>query len=102
MPAMQRATPTPSRFTPPAQVDSGDASPGVTDLLVAWSGGDRGALDALLPMVYDELKRQAARALRREGREHTLQPTALVHEAYFRLCEQDRVQWRNRSQFFGV
>jgi RNA polymerase sigma factor (TIGR02999 family) len=74
----------------------------VTDLLLAWGAGDRAALDTLLPIVYGELRRQAARALRREGEAHSLQATALVHEAYFRLVEQDRVQWQNRAQFFGV
>jgi len=74
----------------------------VTDLLLAWGAGDRAALDTLLPIVYGELRRQAARALRREGGAHSLQATALVHEAYFRLVEQDRVQWQNRAQFFGV
>ena len=103
MPGMQRvASSSSSQYTPPAPLQSGGASPNVTDLLIAWSGGDRAALDTLLPIVYAELRRQAARALRREGPEHTLQATALVHEAYFRLVEQNRVQWRNRAQFFGV
>ena len=75
---------------------------GVTDLLIAWGAGDRSALDKLLPIVYDELRRQASRALRREKQGHSLQATALVHEAYFRLVEQDRVLWRNRAHFFGV
>jgi RNA polymerase sigma factor (TIGR02999 family) len=74
----------------------------VTELLLAWGGGDRNALDALLPVVYDELRRQAARALRRESPEHTLQATALVHEAYFRLVDQQRVQFQNRAHFFGI
>lgn len=92
-------------MTTPSQPGGTPSSPapaGVTELLLAWGGGDRGALDSLLPLVYEELRRQAARALRREGPEHTLQATALVHEAYFRLVEQDRVQWKNRAQFFGV
>ena len=74
----------------------------VTAGLIAWGAGDAAALDALLPSVYAELRRQAQRALRREGAGHTLQPTALVHEAYLRLAEQERGQWRNRAQFFGV
>jgi RNA polymerase sigma factor (TIGR02999 family) len=75
---------------------------GVTELLLAWGGGDAAALDALLPAVYDELRRQAGRALRRETPGHVLQPTALVHEAYLRLVDQRRARWENRAQFFGV
>jgi RNA polymerase sigma factor (TIGR02999 family) len=74
----------------------------VTALLLSWSGGERSAADRLIPVVYDELRRQAARAMRREGREHTLQATALVHEAYMRLVDQRRVEWRNRAHFFGI
>jgi RNA polymerase sigma factor (TIGR02999 family) len=75
---------------------------GVTELLQAWSAGDVGARDRLMPLVYDELRRRAAAYLRRERPGHTLQPTALVHEAYLRLVDQRRVAWRNRAQFFGV
>jgi RNA polymerase sigma factor (TIGR02999 family) len=74
----------------------------VTALLLSWSGGERSAADRLIPVVYDELRRQAARAMRREGPEHTLQTTALVHEAYLRLVDQRRVEWRNRAHFFGI
>jgi RNA polymerase sigma factor (TIGR02999 family) len=74
----------------------------VTGLLIAWSEGDRAALDALLPVVYAELRRQARRALRRETAGHTLQPTALVHEAYLRLVDQRPIRWQSRAQFFGV
>jgi len=74
----------------------------LTDLLRAWSGGDTGARDRLLPLVYDDLRRRAAAQLRREKRSHTLQPTALVHEAYLRLVDQRRVVWQNRAQFFGI
>jgi len=74
----------------------------VTQLLLAWSGGDRVAGDELLSAVYAELHRQAARAMRRESSDHTLQATALVHEAYLRLVDQRRVEWRNRAQFYGV
>ena len=73
----------------------------VTALLRAWSAGDEGARDELLPLIYDELRRRAAAHIRRERREHTLQPTALVHEAYLRLVEQ-KVEWQNRSHFFGL
>jgi RNA polymerase sigma-70 factor, ECF subfamily len=74
----------------------------VTALLHAWSQGDAGARDELMPLVYDELRRRAAACLRRERPEHTLQPTALVHEAYLRLVDQRHAAWRNRAQFFAV
>jgi RNA polymerase sigma factor (TIGR02999 family) len=74
----------------------------VTALLDEWSRGDRHALDRLLPLVYGELRRVAARQLRHERDGHTLQPTALVHEAYLRLVEQRNVDWQNRAHFFGV
>ncbi|MGB8509211.1 MAG: sigma-70 family RNA polymerase sigma factor [Pyrinomonadaceae bacterium] len=73
----------------------------VTQLLAAYSRGDQQALDRLLPLVYDELRRLAGGYLRRERSDHTLQATALVHEAYLRLVEQD-VSWQNRAHFFGV
>lgn len=76
--------------------------PDVTALLLAWGSGDKSAGAHLLPAIYDELHRQAARAMRREPAEHTLQPTALVHEAYLRLVDQRRAEWHNRAQFFGV
>jgi RNA polymerase sigma factor (TIGR02999 family) len=78
------------------------AGPDVTGLLDDWSRGDRRALETLLPVVYTELRRIAARQLRRERDGHTLQPTALVHEAYLRLVEQRSVNWENRAHFFGV
>jgi RNA polymerase sigma factor (TIGR02999 family) len=74
----------------------------VTALLIDWNKGDSRALDALLPLVYDELRRLAAHYLRRERPGHTLQGTALVHEAYLRLIDQSRVEWQNRAHFFGV
>ena len=80
-----------------------NANPGdVTRLLLAWSDGDSKALDGLLPVVYQELRQIAARYLNRERVGHVLQPTALVHEAYLKLVDQDRVRWQNRAQFFGV
>ena len=83
--------------------DSVMASPhDVTALLVDWSRGDRGALGQLLPLVYAELRRIAARQLGRERVGHTLQPTALVHEAYLRLVDQRQVDWQSRAHFFGV
>jgi RNA polymerase sigma factor (TIGR02999 family) len=74
----------------------------VSELLVAWSDGDMTAREALVPLVHRELRRRAAAYLRRERRDHTLQPTALVNEAYVRLLGQHRVSWRNRAQFFAV
>jgi RNA polymerase sigma factor (TIGR02999 family) len=78
-------------------------SPGpVTRLLLDWSDGDERARDEMLPLVYDELRRLAALYLLRERHDHTLQPTALVHEAYLRLIDQRRVNWKNRAQFVGL
>ena len=74
----------------------------ITELLLAWGAGDHSALDALVPIVYRELRAQAQRALRREDTGHTLQPTALVHEAFLRLVQQRRAQWESRTQFFAV
>ena len=74
----------------------------VTQLLTAWSNGDQAAADRLMPIVYDELHRAAARAMRSEDAGHTLQSTALVNEVYFRLVDQSRTAWKNRAQFFGV
>jgi RNA polymerase sigma factor (TIGR02999 family) len=73
-----------------------------TRLLLDWSDGDEGARNEMLPLVYDELRRLAALYLLRERRDHTLQPTALVHEAYLRLIDQRQVNWKNRAQFVGV
>ena len=69
---------------------------------MAWGEGDRKALDRLVPLVYSELKRRAGAQLARERGSHTLQPTALVHEAFLRLVDQRSAQWQNRAQFFGV
>jgi RNA polymerase sigma factor (TIGR02999 family) len=74
----------------------------VTELLEAWSGGDRSAFERLVPIVYGELRRIAARARRREPPGQTLQTTALVHEAYLRLVNQERSHFRSRAQFFAV
>ncbi|HYY57818.1 MAG TPA: sigma-70 family RNA polymerase sigma factor [Pyrinomonadaceae bacterium] len=74
----------------------------VTRLLIELTNGNRGAVDALLPLIYDELRSLAANYLRRERPDHTLQPTALVHEAYLRLVDQREVNWQNRAHFFGV
>jgi len=74
----------------------------VTQLLLEWSHGDRGALEKLMPLVYDELRRLANDYLRRQRPNHTLQATALVHEAYLRLVDQTNVRWQNRAHFFGI
>jgi len=87
--------------------DPGDAPPGgpvsgVTVLLKRWSAGDAGALDALLPAVQDELRRLARSYMRRERDGHTLEPTALVNEAYLRLVDQRDVHWASRGHFFAI
>ena len=74
----------------------------VTQMLISYGNGDRAVLDALLPVVYDELRIIARGYLKKERPDHTLQPTGLVHEAYLRLINQQRVDWRNRAQFFGL
>lgn len=74
----------------------------ITGLLRAWVAGDVEAREKLMPLVYAELRQRAAAYLRRERPGHTLQPTALVHEAYLRLAGQDRVVWQNRAHFYGV
>jgi RNA polymerase sigma factor (TIGR02999 family) len=74
----------------------------LTDLLRAWSAGEPDAADRLLAVVYAELRREARRFLRRERADHTLRPTALVHEAYLRLAAQHEAGWENRAQFFAV
>ncbi len=79
-----------------------DSSDQVTQLLVRWRGGDREALDALMPIVYADLRRMARQYLQRERPDHTLQSTALVHEAYVRLIGQKLPEWQNRAHFFGV
>jgi RNA polymerase sigma factor (TIGR02999 family) len=79
-----------------------DDKTSITQWLIAWSDGRQEALDHLMPLVYDDLKRQALRYMQRESPGHALQPTALVHEAYLRLIDQRHVRWRNRAHFFGV
>lgn len=74
----------------------------ITELLLRWERGDRRALERLTPIVYQMLKRQARYLMARERPGHTLTPTALVHEAYLRLVDQDRAGWRNRGQFLAV
>jgi len=74
----------------------------VTQLLIAWSNGDQEALEKLVPLVYDELRRIARRYMKREHAGHTLQTTALVNEAYLRLIEQKGMKWQNRAHFFAI
>jgi RNA polymerase sigma factor (TIGR02999 family) len=79
-----------------------ESSGAVTELLVRWRGGDREALETLIPLVYQELRRLAHSYLQRERSDHTLQSTALVHEAYLRLAGENAPQWQNRAHFFGI
>lgn len=75
---------------------------GITQLLLQWGTGDRSALDKLLPLVYDQLRRLAQSYLRRNRNSSSLQPTVLVHEAYLKLVNQEQTSWQNRAQFFGL
>ncbi len=86
----------------PGDSESATPPPQITELLQKWQGGNREALDRLMPLVYDELRIIAARHLSRERRDHVLQTTALVHEAYMKLVDQRRVDWRNRAHFFAI
>jgi len=74
----------------------------VTQMLVQLTGGSRAVVDALMPLVYEELHRIAERSLSRERHEHTLNATALVHEAYLKLVDQERITWQNRAHFYGI
>jgi RNA polymerase sigma factor (TIGR02999 family) len=96
-----RASP---RFTSRLYVKMGRSSSSheVSELLVRWQGGDPGALESLIPLVYTELRKLARSYLRRERPNHTLQSAALVHEAYVRLAGNTAPDWKNRTQFFGV
>lgn len=74
----------------------------ITQMLHKWSDGNREGLEELMPLVYAELHKQAARFLRRERQNHTLQTTALIHETYIKLVDQREVNWKNRAHFFGI
>lgn len=74
----------------------------ITEMLKAWSDGDQEIADSFVPLIYNELRRQARLFLRRERNHHTLQTTELVHEAYLRLNEQQHIKWQNRAHFFGI
>jgi len=78
------------------------SSKNITELIIAWGNGDKAAVDQLIPVIYDELHRLAARYMRHEKTGHTLQTTALVNEAYCKLVDQKNVQWQNRAHFFGI
>ena len=95
-------TPLPNRPAPPSITPPAAHGHQVTELLHAWGAGDVAASDALVALVYTELRRQARRALRREGVGHTLQATALVHEAWLRLDAQHQARWESRTQFLAV
>jgi RNA polymerase sigma factor (TIGR02999 family) len=86
----------------PLRLQAPSADTDVSALLRAWSGGDQDALQALTPIVYEELRRLARRHLRRERSGHSLQTTALVNEAYMRLADYTRMQWQDRAHFFAV
>lgn len=75
---------------------------GITQILQDWNDGDENAKELLLPFVYDELKKQARYLMSKERSNHTLQPTALVHEAFMKLSEQSGIEWKNRSHFYGI
>lgn len=87
---------------PITPTDGAPTGHGVTELLRAWGAGDAQASDSLVRLVYTELRRQAQLALRREQEGHTLQPTALVHEAWLRLADQHDARWESRTQFFAI
>ncbi len=89
-------------YYPKTMEHSADKSLEITRMLQEWSGGNQVVLDDLIPLVYEELRRQASRYLRRERAGHTLQTTALIHEAYLRLIDQRDVNWQNRAHFFGI
>lgn len=79
-----------------------DSPADVTQILLGWSGGDKAAPDKLMPLVYEELRRLARNYLARERADHTLQATALVHEAYLRLADETRLTWKDRAHFYGI
>src|SRR6266446_7144548 len=81
---------------------SSDPPADVTQILMDWSGGDAAAAEKLMPLVYEELRRLARNYLARERSDHTLQATALVHEAYLRLADETRLTWKDRAHFYGI
>ena len=97
-----RGPPSAGAKSAPSDAAAPDAASDVTGLMRAWGAGDADARDRLLPVVYDELRRQARRYMAHESAGHTLQTTALVHEAYLRLVDQRGARWESRTQFFAV
>ena len=95
-------TPNRSRYNVRVLTDGSLAPQNLTQLLVKWRNGDKSALDEMTPVLYEELRRLARHFLARERSDHTLQPTALVHEAYLRLIDQHAVDWRNRAHFLAM
>ncbi len=94
---------TAKRFSPaPMNKESTPSPHEITQLLEDWSNGNQAALDKLYPLVYEELRRMARRYMSRERKDHTLQTTALINEAYLRLVDQKHVHWQNRAHFFGI
>ncbi|HEX2640723.1 MAG TPA: sigma-70 family RNA polymerase sigma factor [Pyrinomonadaceae bacterium] len=87
---------------PEERVNAPEAQPQITELLRAWGGGDDGALERLMPVVYSELRKLASNYMRRQNPGHTLQATALVNEAYLRLVDSSQVNWQNRTHFFAI
>lgn len=79
-----------------------EEKPEITQVLHDWNNGNEAAKEQLLPLVYDELRRQARALMSRERVDHTLQPTALVHEAFLRISQQTGIEWQNRSHFYGI
>ena len=88
--------------TPLSKQKANESQQQITERLIAWGSGETAALDDVMRAVYQELRRMAYHYLRLERPDHTLQPTALVHEAYLRLVDQRKVSWQNRAHFFGV
>jgi RNA polymerase sigma factor (TIGR02999 family) len=102
MPTTPPETPPSAPKAPPTARSPEPSGESVTELLRAWGAGDALASESLVRLVYSELRRQAQLAMRREGEGHTLQPTALVHEAWLRLGDQHDARWESRTQFFAV
>jgi len=102
MPTTPPETPSSTPQRPPAAGSPEHGGESVTEPLRAWGSGDALASESLVRLVYSELRRQAQLAMRREGEGHTLQPTALVHEAWLRLADQHGARWESRTQFFAV
>ena len=92
----------PPRFAKESMIETAAPSHEVTQLLLAWSGGNQAALERLVPLVYEELRSLAHQYLSKERKGHTLQTTDLVHEVYLKLVDQRRVQWQNRAHFYGI